>query len=166
MKYFYSVFAAPFCFVVFVVGRKGLVETNLYLNQKAAQRAVMPQWSRDDYGLQDIWSQFAEYFGGTRQNFDIELDINGTKFQKRVWQALREIPFGETRSYKQIGEMIGNDRAARAVGMANSRNPLPVVVPCHRVIATDGSLGGFSSGVELKEKLLHFEWQQKDNNAG
>ena len=102
-------------------------------------------------------AQLAEYFAGRRERFALPLDIRGTAFQQRVWQALTRIPFGQTRSYADIARDIGQHRAVRAVGAANGRNPLPIVVPCHRVIGSDGSLTGFAGGVELKRRLLRLE---------
>ena len=94
---------------------------------------------------------------GKRKVFDLPLSLKGTDFQKQVWQALRDIPYGETRSYKQIAVAIGNPKAVRAVGMANNRNPLLIVVPCHRVIGTDGKMVGYAAGVDKKEFLLRLE---------
>jgi methylated-DNA-[protein]-cysteine S-methyltransferase len=104
--------------------------------------------------------QLQEYFAGTRNQFDLELDFAGTEFQKKVWQALLTIPFGETRSYSQIAEQIGNPSAVRAVGAANGKNPISIVAPCHRVIGASGKLTGFAGGLEAKELLLTLEGGQ------
>lgn len=101
--------------------------------------------------------ELREYFAGSRKEFTIPLDPSGTEFQKKVWNALRHIPYGETRSYGEIARMIGNEKACRAVGMANHRNPLPIVVPCHRVVGADGSMTGYDAGLQLKKKLLRLE---------
>ncbi len=101
--------------------------------------------------------QVMEYFSGRRTNFDLPLDLQGTVFQKSVWQALCEIPFGERRSYKEIATMVGNPKASRAVGMANNRNPIAIIVPCHRVVGADGSLVGYAGGLDLKKRLLELE---------
>ncbi|QUE90712.1 methylated-DNA--[protein]-cysteine S-methyltransferase [Pseudomonas sp. SCA2728.1_7] len=101
--------------------------------------------------------QLEEYFSGTRDCFDLELDFTGTDFQKKVWAALLTIPFGETRTYSQIAEQIGNPSAVRAVGAANGRNPISIVAPCHRVIGASGKLTGFAGGLEAKERLLTLE---------
>ncbi|MCW8277985.1 methylated-DNA--[protein]-cysteine S-methyltransferase [Pseudomonas sp. PCH199] len=101
--------------------------------------------------------QLREYFAGTRQRFDLELDFAGTQFQKKVWAALLTIPFGETRSYSQIAEQIGNPSAVRAVGAANGKNPISIIAPCHRVIGASGKLTGFAGGLEAKELLLTLE---------
>ena len=101
--------------------------------------------------------QLDEYLKGERKTFRLPLNPKGTDFQKRVWKALCEIPYGETRSYKQISEAIGNPKAVRAVGMANNRNPLLIVVPCHRVIGANGKLVGYAAGIDKKEFLLRLE---------
>ncbi len=101
--------------------------------------------------------ELEEYFDGKRKSFDISLKIEGTKFQKSVWNALMTIPYGETMSYKDIAKLIGNEKASRAVGMANNKNKLPIIIPCHRVIASNGDLTGYAGGIEIKEKLLNLE---------
>ena len=101
--------------------------------------------------------QLSEYFAGQRTSFDLPLEPRGTKFQIRVWQALREIPFGQTRTYLDLAKAIGSPKAVRAVGAANGKNPLSIVVPCHRVIGADRSLTGFAGGLETKAALLAFE---------
>jgi methylated-DNA-[protein]-cysteine S-methyltransferase len=101
--------------------------------------------------------QLNEYFAGERRTFTVVLDPQGTAFQKRVWDALLTIPFGETRSYAQIAQQIGEPTAYRAVGAANGRNPLSIIAPCHRVIGTNGALTGFAGGLATKQKLLALE---------
>jgi methylated-DNA-[protein]-cysteine S-methyltransferase len=101
--------------------------------------------------------QLEEYFAGQRKRFALKLDVSGTVFQRRVWNALLTIPFGETRSYAQIAKQIGNPGAARAVGAANGRNPISIVAPCHRVVGSMGALTGFAGGLEVKAQLLAFE---------
>lgn len=101
--------------------------------------------------------QLNEYFAGKRQQFDLPLDFEGTAFQQQVWQALLTIPFGETRSYKQIAAQIGNVKAVRAVGAANGKNPISIIAPCHRVAGVNGKLVGFAGGLENKEILLKIE---------
>ena len=101
--------------------------------------------------------QIGEYLEGKRREFDLDLDFSGTPFQESVWKALRGIPFGETISYKQLAAKIRNPKAVRAVGSANGKNPLCIIIPCHRVIAADGSIGGYAGGIPNKEKLLALE---------
>ena len=107
--------------------------------------------------IKEAYQQLREYLKGERWEFNLPLKLLGTDFQKRVWKALCEIPYGETRSYKQIAEAIGNPKAVRAVGMANHRNPLLIVVPCHRVIGVDGKLVGYAAGIDKKAFLLQLE---------
>ncbi|UZD94450.1 methylated-DNA--[protein]-cysteine S-methyltransferase [Pseudomonas corrugata] len=110
--------------------------------------------------LEETERQLMEYFAGQRRRFELELDFVGTDFQKRVWQALLTIPFGETRSYRDIAIQIGQPTAVRAVGAANGRNPISIIAPCHRVIGTSGSLTGFAGGLAAKQWLLSLEGQQ------
>lgn len=107
--------------------------------------------------IKEAYRQFSEYLEGERKEFNLPFKMQGTEFQKRVWKALCDIPYGETRSYKQIAQAIGNPKAVRAVGMANNKNPLLVIVPCHRVIGTNGQLVGYASGLEKKRLLLQLE---------
>ncbi|MBD5153300.1 MAG: methylated-DNA--[protein]-cysteine S-methyltransferase [Oscillibacter sp.] len=107
--------------------------------------------------LADAEKQILEYFAGKRRTFDIPLSIRGSEFQETVWNALRTIPYGETRSYQQVAQMIGNGKASRAVGMANNRNPILIMIPCHRVVGKDGKLVGYAGGIERKERLLELE---------
>ncbi|WP_071146217.1 methylated-DNA--[protein]-cysteine S-methyltransferase [Bacteroides ihuae] len=103
------------------------------------------------------FQQLNEYFSGTRKQFDLPLNPQGTVFQKIVWHVLQSIPYGETWSYKQVAIAAGNPKASRAVGMANNRNPIPIVVPCHRVIGASGDLVGYAGGLEIKKRLLEVE---------
>ena len=125
----------------------------------AERRAAGPQphWQRRDDRFDDIRSQLSEYFAGRRRSFDLPLAPKGTPFQLDVWRALGEIPYGKTRSYSQVAVAIGRPQAVRAVGAANGANPLPIVVPCHRVIGANGSLTGFGGGIAAKRFLLDLE---------
>ncbi|MDE6777902.1 MAG: methylated-DNA--[protein]-cysteine S-methyltransferase [Alistipes sp.] len=107
--------------------------------------------------LESAARQLTEYFAGTRRDFDIPLAPAGTLFQQEVWRALRDIPYGTTRSYKSVAEAVGRPQACRAVGMANNRNPLPIVVPCHRVVGASGALVGYAGGLDVKRALLDLE---------
>ncbi len=107
--------------------------------------------------LLEAKAQLKQYFEGKRRTFDIPFQLEGTEFQMAAWEALLQIPFGETLSYAEEAEMLGDSKKARAVGGANNKNPLPIIVPCHRVVGADGSLGGYQPGVEKKEWLLKME---------
>lgn len=111
----------------------------------------------DDPFMFNIYTQLKEYFNLKRKEFNVMLDIYGTPFQKRVWKQLQTIPFGEIVSYKNIAERIKQPNAFRAVGHANSVNPVAIIIPCHRVINIDGTIGGYAGGIDVKEKLLELE---------
>jgi methylated-DNA-[protein]-cysteine S-methyltransferase len=114
-------------------------------------------WVRDDRILPDVVDQLEAYFAGKLLEFDVPLDLGGSEFQRRVWDALLTIPYGETRSYGYIANQIGANGAARAVGLANGRNPIAIIVPCHRVIGSAGSLTGYGGGLDRKRALLEME---------
>lgn len=114
-------------------------------------------WTRDDSAFDEARAQLGEYFAGKRRAFELKLAPRGTSFQLEVWAALRAIPYGETRSYREIARRIGRPEAIRAVGAANGANPLPIIVPCHRVIGANGSLTGFGGGLPAKRFLLDLE---------
>ncbi len=120
-------------------------------------KAPEPDWQQSDAPLRAARRQLTEYFRGTRRAFDLRLAPDGTAFQQAVWKALLAIPYGRTRSYSAIAQRVGRPRAGRAVGLANGRNPLPIVVPCHRVIGRDGSLVGYGGGLHVKLALLELE---------
>ncbi len=105
-----------------------------------------------------VKSQFFEYLEGRRREFEVKYALSGTRFDKKVWQTLKKVPYGQTRTYQWLAEEIGLPQGARAVGGALSRNPLPIIIPCHRIICSDGSLGGYSSGTQLKKRLLEIEF--------
>ena len=121
-----------------------------------------PEGRRDAKRCKDAATQLAEYFAGKRREFEFELAPFGTEFQLRVWNTLREIPYGAVRNYADIARAIGQPGAARAVGQANGCNPLPIVIPCHRVIASDGTIGGYSGGLAIKHRLLALEGAELD----
>ena len=111
--------------------------------------------------LQEALRQLGEYFDGTRKVFDLPLQPRGTAFQQRVWRALCDIPYGQTRSYTHLAAQIGRPKACRAVGMANHKNPIPILIPCHRVVGADGSLTGYAGGLAMKKALLDLESKYK-----
>ena len=159
-----------FCYVESPIGRlmlttDGTALTGLYMNLYRNKPSKLP-------GLGDDWIQNAtidplpaaarqlkEYFAGKRREFDLPLRMAGTEFQQSVWRELTKIPFGETRSYGHLAKRLNNPNGSRAVGLANGRNPIAIIVPCHRVIGADGSLTGFGGGLDRKEWLLTHEGQ-------
>ncbi|MEG0051463.1 MAG: methylated-DNA--[protein]-cysteine S-methyltransferase [Terrisporobacter sp.] len=114
--------------------------------------------------IKDTFIQIKEYIKGKRIKFDLPLEPQGTEFQKKVWQELLKIPYGQTRAYKDIAVAVGNEKASRAIGMANNKNPIPIIIPCHRVIGSNGKLVGYAGGLNIKEKLLNIE--KTDVNKG
>lgn len=125
-----------------------------FVEQKEIENEAVPQV------LVDACKQLSEYFSGERQDFDLPLSPVGTDFQQQVWDALLRVPFGRTSTYKKQSQALGNPKAIRAVGTANGRNPIAVIIPCHRIIGSDGSLTGYASGLSRKEWLLKHELQQ------
>ncbi len=117
----------------------------------------------DDPYLFGIYQQLQEYLEHRRKTFSLPLDLYGTEFQLKVWEQLQKIPYGETVSYKTIAEKIGNVKAVRAVGGANGANPIPIIIPCHRVINENGKLGGYTGGINIKKKLLELEGRLEDS---
>lgn len=129
----------------------------------AMRRDPEPDWIYNEEPFEPVQKQLAEYFSGKRKDFDLPLSLTGTEFQVSVLNALLEIPYGETRSYGAIAKRIGRPKAVRAVGAANGRNPIPIIVPCHRVIGSSGDMTGFGGGIDTKEALLRLE---AENSAG
>ena len=119
--------------------------------------AAKAEAAEDSPLLAEAEHQLDEYFLGLRQNFDLPLNPKGTAFQQKVWQALLQIPYGQTASYKEIACKIGNEKAYRAVGLANHNNPIGIIIPCHRVVGANGNLTGYAGGLEKKQKLLELE---------
>ncbi len=118
---------------------------------------VDPDWQRDDSAFPDVAEQLEAYFTGDLHTFNLSLETGGTPFQRRVWDALRTIPYGATTSYGALAARLGDPRAVRAVGLANGRNPISIIIPCHRVIGADGSLTGYGGGLHRKQWLLAHE---------
>jgi methylated-DNA-[protein]-cysteine S-methyltransferase len=161
MNYAYKMISSPVGELKLVASDDGLVAI-LWENVNPKRVKLGALVENDDHPvLLETERQLKEYFQGKRKSFSLKLDLTGTKFQNDVWQALLAIPFGETRSYGQLARQLGNPRATRAVGAANGRNPIPIVVPCHRVIGASGKLTGFGGGLKTKALLLELESNQK-----
>lgn len=140
--------------ILLVESDKGLCEVSF----SSDTRTILCKKTK---GIAEAIKQLQEYFDGTRKTFSLPLDIQGTEFQVKTWQALLTIPYGTTWTYKQLASAIGNDKASRAVGHANNKNKLAIIVPCHRVIGASGKLVGYAAGLAIKEKLLQIEGDQK-----
>jgi methylated-DNA-[protein]-cysteine S-methyltransferase len=157
MAYFYKHMKSPVGELKLVASDQGLAAI-LWENDKPnrVQLGDMAE-NKTHPVLLETEQQLKDYFAGKRNAFSVKLDFAGTEFQKQVWQALLQIPFGETRSYGQIAKQIGNPQAVRAVGSANGKNPVSIIAPCHRVIGSNGKLTGFAGGLETKAFLLELE---------
>jgi methylated-DNA-[protein]-cysteine S-methyltransferase len=158
----YSSFNSPFLKKVFVASTEGGVcMVDFLKSEEVFLRRLKEKFPgkiiRDDRKNRNVLNQLKKYLKGELQRFDCKLDFKGTPFQKKVWSALAKIPYGRTRSYKDIARAIGHPKAFRAVGNANGQNSIPLIIPCHRVIGSNGGLGGFGHGVKVKKQLLDFE---------
>lgn len=149
-----------------VVQGDGEFLTGLYLPQHKGWSGVEAEWQRASAPFQAVREQLTEYFAGERQEFDVPMKLAGTPFQQQVWKALTQIPFGSTISYAELSNRIGKPTATRAVGHANGRNPISIIVPCHRVIGANGKLTGYGGGIENKEWLLDWEKSVLAPNRG
>ena len=148
------------------IGRIGIAEdgegiTNLYLDDKLPLEGMN---IKETPLIKETARQLEDYLAGKIESFDIPLSLQGTEFQKKVWLELQKIPYGKTYCYKELAEKIGKPTAARAVGMANNKNPILIIVPCHRIIGRDGSLVGYAAGLDIKERLLKIEKSITKNN--
>lgn len=144
-----------------VIGKYGLREENGVLTHLWFGQNQLPETFQDEIKetplLKQAKDQLDAYFAGKLKEFSLPLAPNGTPFQQKIWQLLQQIPYGETRTYGQLACQAGNPKASRAVGMANNRNPLPVFIPCHRVIGANGTLTGYAGGMDMKQTLLDIE---------
>ncbi len=159
---YYSSFNSPLLKRVFVAStEKGVCAVDFSTTEKAFLKELrdtfMAKIVKDDRRNRNVINQLKKYLDGKLRCFNCKLDLEGTPFQKRVWAALARIPYGQTRSYQDIAKSVGHPKAFRAVGNANGRNPIPLILPCHRVIESNGGLGGFGHGIRVKKRLLDFE---------
>ncbi len=153
--------AYPFKFGTMIIEYEDDTVTGIICNPEGEKISEEDLKNRSDFSDR-VMNQISEYLDGARKELNLKVEIKGTEFQKEVWKALTEIPYGETRSYGQIAEAIGNPKAVRAVGMANNKNPLLLFIPCHRVIGADGSMTGYAGGLEMKQYLLDLEKKYKN----
>ena len=144
-----------------IVGRIGVVEEDGYIVEILINEEARTAKNESTILIYEAFKQLDEYFKGLRKVFNLKIKFKGTEFQKRVWDELYKIPYGETRCYQDIAILIGNYKASRAVGMANNKNPIPIIVPCHRVLGKNGSLVGYAMGLEMKQMLLDLERKYK-----
>ncbi len=158
MRIYYTWFESPIG-PLLLAGADSKLKLVSFAKGKHA-RQVHPDWIEDGSVFAEAIAQLQRYFAGNLETFDLPLLLEGTTFQKKVWTALKNIPYGETISYKTLAQRVGSPKAVRAVGAANGANPIPIILPCHRVIGNDGSLTGFGGGLPLKQKLLALESRQ------
>ena len=163
MELFWNILESSWGDILIVADHKGIVRITLpgessskNLNSLCKNRETILT-HKNTTSIAQAKKQIVEYLNGKRSSFHLELNPQGTDFQKKVWNALRRIPYGQTKCYQEIARMVGSPKGMRAVGMANNKNPLPIVVPCHRVIGKDGSMVGYAGGLPLKKKLLKME---------
>jgi methylated-DNA-[protein]-cysteine S-methyltransferase len=164
-RIYYSSFYSPFLRRVFVAStEKGVCAVDFLTSKQAFLKELKDRFPeevvKNDQKNRKVLSQLGKYLKGNLRHFDCPLDLRGTPFQKKVWRELGKIPYGRTRSYQEIAKAVGNPKACRAVGNANGLNPIPLILPCHRVIESNGGLGGFGHGVKVKRRLLDFEKAQ------
>ena len=157
LKMYYAKLETWLCEMVFVGDEHGISLLHLCTEKNKRNFAVSEDWIENSGFFKDEILQIKEYLAGERQNFDIKLNPEGTEFQKKVWRRLCQIPYGKTAKYKEIALSIGNGDASRAVGMANGKNPIPLIIPCHRVVGSDGKLTGYAFGLGIKQKLISLE---------
>lgn len=153
---FYDQVSTEWGGVLVAMDEKGIRLVKIYEGTKAPV-PIFNVWKKSSTKLKNATDQLKAYFAGELKVFDLPLSLDGTPFQVQVWEELQKIPYGETRSYMEMALSMGNDKACRAVGGANGRNPIPVIIPCHRVVGSNGSLGGYSGGLGLKRRLLSLE---------
>lgn len=155
---YYSIFSSPYGEIALTANERGL--TALAFQSGSAAIALPEHATKNESLFTEVHQQLNEYFSGDRTNFDLALSPQGTPFQQKVWQALTTIKQGETKSYAWLAEKINNKKAVRAVGTANGANPIALIIPCHRVIGSNGKLTGYAGGLALKAKLLMHEKAQ------
>ncbi len=154
---FYSLYSSPIGELLLTSDGEALTGLRMGVHRGKPAKGPEPAWQRNESWFGTIHDQLDAYFHGKRRDFEFPMRMEGTPFQRLVWDGLRTIPYGSTTSYAELASRIGRPGASRAVGSANGRNPIAIIVPCHRVIAADGTLGGFGGGLDRKEWLLEHE---------
>jgi methylated-DNA-[protein]-cysteine S-methyltransferase len=161
---YYCRYTSPVTNLVLAASQKGLFALEFDRGQ-FSRKKLSAEWEESPAAMERYTRELDEYFAGKRRQFSFHLDLRGTLFQLQCWLSLLEIPYGETRSYADVARAVGKPNAFRAVGLANNRNPIAIVVPCHRVLASDGTLCGYGGGLPLKRKLLQLEGALSENLA-
>lgn len=158
---YYTKFDTALCPMILLGDEEGITRLHMVVEEGHRDLVLADDAIQNDDLFADAKAQLIEYAKGERHTFDLKLNPQGTEFQKKAWHALQGIPYGETRTYKDIATEIGNEKASRAVGLANNKNPIPVIIPCHRVIGSNGKLTGFAFGLEIKQGMIELEETHK-----
>lgn len=158
---YYTKFDTALCPMILLGDKDGITRLHMVVEEGHRDLVLADDAIQNDDLFADAKAQLIEYAKGERHTFDLKLNPQGTEFQKKTWHALQGIPYGETRTYKDIATEIGNEKASRAVGLANNKNPIPVIIPCHRVIGSNGKLTGFAFGLEIKQEMIEMEETHK-----
>jgi methylated-DNA-[protein]-cysteine S-methyltransferase len=154
---YYTEFETDLCKMILFGDKGGITRLHMIVEDDRRGLKIPDDYVRNDAFFEEAKKQLIEYAKGQRKSFDLKLNPKGTDFQKKCWAALCNIPYGETRTYKDIAIEVGNEKASRAVGMANNKNPIPVIIPCHRVIGVSGKLTGFAFGLGIKQEMINLE---------
>ena len=158
---YYDIILSPIGQLLILLGDKGL--KRILFEDQISTANIPNEWQKNPKRLKAVTKQLHAYFDQKLTKYNLNLNPDGTEFQKKIWTHLLDIPFGELRSYRDIAKAIGNPNACRAVGMAISKNPIPIIVPCHRVIGKNGKLTGYAGGIDIKIKLLKIEGFNRNN---
>ncbi|MCG8473669.1 MAG: methylated-DNA--[protein]-cysteine S-methyltransferase [Desulfobacterales bacterium] len=153
----YNRFTTSLCDIIVAGDERGITHLHLCTQEGKREFTISPHWQLDPNFFKETTDQILAFVDGKRHHFDLPIAPCGTDFQKKVWRALTQIPYGELRTYKEIAQIIGHPKAFRAVGMANGKNPIPLLIPCHRVVGADGKLTGFAHGLAIKKRLIQLE---------
>ena len=160
---YHSSFTIDNIYFTVISSIRGIKEIIFNLEKNNSKPVDTIQLQPEDPAMHNVYPQMKEYFNGEREEFNLPLEIEGTDFQKKVWDELLKIPFGTTISYKELAVRLGDEKVIRAAASANGANTFPIVIPCHRVIGSDGSLVGYGGGLKIKEKLLDLEGSRQKN---
>jgi methylated-DNA-[protein]-cysteine S-methyltransferase len=160
---YYDIISTPIGKLLLLTSDKGLKK--ILFEDQIDLDSISIDWQKDTSKLEQVKAQLLDYFNKKLTAFELVLDPDGTVFQKQIWKQLEKIPFGELKSYQDIANSIEKPNACRAVGMANSKNPIPIIIPCHRVIGKNGKLTGYAGGLDIKAKLLQIEGVNQGNNS-
>lgn len=161
-RMYYTRYVSDIAPIILVGNEEGLAYLHFDIDKGKREFEIKSDWIKNYDFFMDIINQLDEYLHGKRKDFNIRTNPNGTLYQKKVWQELKRIPYGKLKTYKDIAKKMGNSNSSRAVGNANGKNPLPIIIPCHRVIGANGNLVGYAYGTRIKQKLINIEKEDVD----